>query len=69
MGLLKGDWGGHHKIYGKFYRVMCKGAAYILCLSENIIRVTCAMTKGFNVISEKDISIIKKNATTLKFEI
>ena len=42
--------------------------SYIPYLSVNIFSVTCALTKEFNVTSDKEILVLKKNATILKFE-
>ena len=46
----------------------CTEISYILDFSVNIFSVTCALTKVFNVKSEKYIIVLKINATTLKFE-
>ena len=68
VGLLIGDWKGYHKRDGKFYPVECTYTAYIPDLGVNIFSLTRALTKGFNVTSEKEILVLKKNATTLKLE-
>ena len=65
---LQGYWKGYHKIDGTFYPVTCNDTAYIPDLSVKIFSVTCAFTKGFNMTSEKEILVLQKNATTLKFE-
>ena len=46
----------------------CTGTSYIPDLGVSIFSVTRALTKGFNVTSEKEILVLKKNATTLKLE-
>ena len=45
----------------------CTGTAYILDLSVIIFSATRALTKGFNVTSEKESLVLNKNATVLKF--
>ena len=47
---------------------MCTDTAYIPDISVNIFSVTRALTKIFNVMSEKESLVLKKNATILKFE-
>ena len=59
-GLLWGDWKGYHKRYSKFCPVTCTDTAYIPGLGVNILSVTHALTKVFNVISEKWILVLKK---------
>ena len=51
--LLRGDWKGYHKINDKFYPVTCNDTAYIPGLSVDIFSVMRALTKGFNIVSEK----------------
>ena len=67
-GLLRGDWKGLQKRDRKFYLVTSTDTAYIPYLSVNIFSMTRALTKGFNVMSEKENFELKKNATILKFE-
>ena len=66
--LLWGYWKGNHKRDGKFYLVTRTETSYIPDLSVNIFSMTHALTKGFNMTSEKESLILKKNATILKFE-
>ena len=68
MGSLRGNCKGCQKRYDKFYPLTSTDTAYISALSVNIFRVTRALTKGFNVMSEKESLVLKKNATILKFE-
>ena len=65
MGLLRGYWKGYQKRDGKFYQVTCTNTAYIPDLSVNIFSVTRALTKGFNVKSDKESLVLKKNTTIL----
>ena len=67
-GLLWGYWNIYQKRYGKFYSVNFNDTAYIPYFSVNIFSVKRALTKGFNVISEKEGLVLEKNATILKFE-
>ena len=46
----------------------CTDTAYISDLSVKSFSVTHALTKVFNVVSEKESLVIEKNATILKFE-
>ena len=52
-GLIWGNWKGCQKRDGKIYLVMCHDTSYILYLRVNILSVTCALTKVFNVTPEK----------------
>ena len=67
-GLLQGYWKVYQKRDGKFYQLSCTNTAYIPDLSVNIFSVMCALTKGFNVKSDKESLVLKKNTTILKFE-
>ena len=67
-GSLRGNWKGYHKIDGKLYPEMCTDTSYIPDFSVNIFSVPRALTKGFNMTSEKEILVLKKNTTILKFE-
>ena len=53
MASLQGNWKIYQKRDGKLYLVTCTDTAYILDLSLNIFRVTRALTKSFNLTSEK----------------
>ena len=66
MGLIRGDWKRYNKICGIFYPVTCIDTAHIPYLSVNIFSTTCSMIRGFNIMSEKTISI-KKNVIILIF--
>ena len=68
IGSLHGNWKGCQKRDGKLYQVTCTGTANILYLSVNISSITCMLTKVFNVTSDKESLVLKKNVTTLKFE-
>ena len=46
----------------------CTDTAYIPDLSVNIFNVTHALTQGFNLMSDKESLVLKKNATIVKFE-
>ena len=66
--LLQDNWKGYQKIDGKNYLVMSTDTAYMPDLSANIFSMPHTLTKGFNKIPEKEILVLKKNATILKFE-
>ena len=53
MGLLWGYWKEYQKRDGKFYLVTCTDTAYIPDLSTHTFSVMRALTKGFNVMSDK----------------
>ena len=68
IGSLHGNWKGCQKRDGKLYQVTCTGTANILYLSVNISSITCMLTKVFNVTSDKESVVLRKNTTILKLK-
>ena len=65
---FRGYWKRYQKRDGKFYPVTCNETEYIPDLSVNIFSMTRALTKAFNMTSEKESLVLKENKTILKFE-
>ena len=59
------NWHSYHKHDRKLYHVMLSNKYVILGLQENLFRVTRGLQKGFQVTSEGDTLILKKNSNKI----
>ena len=64
----RGDWHGWKKRDLKPHRVTLKNTAVITGLHANTPSVTRSLQKGFQVTSEGETLIIKKNSTEISFD-
>ena len=60
MGLIWGDWKGYQRRGGIIYPVTCTDTSHIPGISINIFNMNPGMTKGFDLISEKEMITLKK---------
>ena len=67
-GTKSGDWHGWQKYDRKLHHVMLINIDSISVLYANLFSVTQELQKGFQVTSEGEIQILRKNSTEVCFD-
>ena len=63
-----GDWHRYQKRDGKLHHVTLSDTAIIPGRHTNIFSMTLSLKKGFQVTSEGEALILKKNSTDIQFD-
>ena len=63
-----GDWHVHHKHDRKLHRAKLSDMSIILGRHANLFIITQSLQKGFQVVSEGEALILKKNSTEIRFD-
>ena len=63
-----GNWNGYQRGVRKLHRVTLSHTYIIPGIHENILSVTRALQKGFQLTSEDVTLILKKNSTNIRFD-